>query len=138
MFCPNRKCPDAKRTGIPGQYEPTITVCPKCEHILVDSRPEWAVVKIVDQEELIPEYTEFVPACELDDASLIPLVKSLLQSASIRFYIKNETDQSLYGSGAIGLGHNPISGPPIVMVDPTAVGEASELLGDINPVRHDA
>ena len=138
MYCPNRECPDAKRSGTPGQYEPEINVCPKCRHILVDSKPEWAEVQEVEQEELAPEYTEFVPVCALHDVSMIPLVTSLLQSANIRFFIKNERDQHLYGSGVLGAGHNPISGPPVVMVEPAGAEAAAELLRAINTLRNDA
>ncbi len=92
----------------------------------------------VEQEELAPEYTDFVPVCALHDVSMIPLVTSLLQSANIRFYIKNERDQHLYGSGTIGVGHNPISGPPVVMVDPARAEAAGELLREINTLRNDA
>ena len=138
MYCPNSECPDAKRTGIPGQYEPEINVCPKCTHILVDSKPEWAEVKEEEQRKLVPEYTGFVPACALQDVSMIPIVTSLLQSVDIQFFIKNEKDQTFYGGGALGVGHNPISGPPVVMVDPARAEESSELLRDINTVRDDA
>jgi hypothetical protein len=138
MYCPNIECFDAKRTGIPGQYNHEIMVCPKCDHDLVVSKPEWAQAKEVDSKDLFPEYTDFVLACELGDVSLIPLVKSLLQSANIRFFIKNEQTQHLFGSGTAGLGYNLVSGPPLVMVDPAGAEEAIELLSEINKSRTDA
>ena len=138
MFCPNRKCPDFKRSGIPGQYEPGITTCPKCEHTLVDSKPEWAEVDDTQRGAVVPEYEDLVPACALLNASTIPLVTSLLQSANIRFFIKNESLQHLFGGGTLGVGHNPISGPPIVLVEPGRVGEARELLRNVSSSQVDA
>jgi hypothetical protein len=137
MYCPNSDCPDAKRSGIPGQYRQDINECPKCGHALVHSKPAWAEVEEIEQGEMVPEYTGFVPVCSLNDVSMIPLVTSILQSANIRFFIKNEKDQTYYGSGSLGVGHNPIAGPPVVMVDPAGAEEASELLYDINTARND-
>ena len=132
MYCPNRKCPDVEDSGMPGEYGSEVTTCPKCGEALVEGKPDW--VKVGDS----PEYDDFLPVCTLLDASMIPLVKSLLQSANIRFFIKNERLQHLYGGGTLGVGHNPISGPPIVSVDPERVKEARELLRDVNSSTDDA
>lgn len=46
MFCPNARCPDYKRTGLPGEYIDGVTSCPYCGAELVGRRPcieeQWA------------------------------------------------------------------------------------------------
>ena len=131
MYCPNVECPDVKRSGIPGEYRPGISVCPKCGHPLVDSQPELATVES-SNEELAVEYQEFVEVCSLHDPGAVPLVKSLLMSAGIRFFIKNERVQQLIGGGTLGIGYNLIAGPPLVLVEPGRAEEARQLLLDVN------
>lgn len=42
MFCPNRECEDFKMDGIHGEYESTVSVCPKCGAKLVPELPRAA------------------------------------------------------------------------------------------------
>ena len=58
-------------------------------------------------------------------------MKSLLQSADIRFFVKGEGVQDLIGYGRFGPGFNPITGPPTLYVEPTRAEEALELLDDL-------
>ena len=42
----------------------------------------------------------------------ITFAKSLLEDAGIKYFIKNEGSQNLFGAGQIGTGYNPIAGVP--------------------------
>jgi hypothetical protein len=91
---------------------------------LVDSVPEWPT------EEL--DYEAFVPVLTLDGPAMVSFVQSLLQSTGIRFFIKNDRVQDLFGIGRFGTGFSPITGAPIVYVEPTKAQEATELLAAID------
>jgi hypothetical protein len=79
-----------------------------------------------------PEHVEFVPVLTLSNAALVSFARSLLESAGIRFFIKNEGVQDLFGMGRLGSGFNPLTGPPIIYVDPDRVEEARDLLADLD------
>ena len=83
------------------------------------------------------EYEEFVQVLTLDGAAMVSFVQSLLQSAGIRFYIKNERVQDLLGIGRFGTGFNPITGALVVFVEPTKAEEAKELLAAIEDESED-
>ena len=122
MYCPNRDCPHAESTGEPAQYRLGIVECSDCGTSLVETEPVWSSSV---------EYEEFVPVLTLQGAAMVSFVKSLLQSAGIRFFIKNERVQDLLGIGSFGTGFSPITGAPVVFVEPTKAGEAEELLAAI-------
>ena len=43
------------------------------------------------------DYEEFVPVCTIDNAALVPLACSLLDSIGVRYFIRNDRDdESLY------------------------------------------
>jgi hypothetical protein len=87
----------------------------------------------------------FEPAMELPDPAILAVAKSLLEEAGVRFFIKNEGTQSLFGGGQLGTGYNLFTGPPVLMVEPSRVDEARELLhplleephGPIEPAREE-
>ncbi len=122
MYCPNPNCPHAQTTGEPAEYQPGVTQCQDCESTLVDTKPT---------PEPEPEHVEFVPVLTLSNAALVSFARSLLESAGIRFFIKNEGVQDLFGMGRLGSGFNPLTGPPIIYVDPDRVEEARDLLADL-------
>ena len=119
MICPNPECPG--RTNEPAEYREGITRCQDCGTPLVEGDPEPDAV----------EYEEFVSVLTIADASLVPIVKSLLSSENIRFFIKGEGVQDLFGSGRLGSGFSIITGPPVVYVEPDRAEEARELLAEV-------
>ena len=123
MYCPNRDCPHAEATGEPARYRPGVVECIDCGSILVETAPVWPTEEV--------EYEEFVPVLTLEGAAMVSFVKSLLQSSGIRFFIKNERVQDLLGIGRFGTGFNPITGAPVVFVEPTKAEEAKQLLAAI-------
>ena len=58
--------------------------------------------------------------------------KSILDEAEIKYLIKNEGVQALFGVGTIGTGFNPITGPVTFQVMPEDEEEAKELLKDVS------
>ena len=123
MYCPNPDCPHAIKTGESAEYRGGFTHCRDCGSTLVETKP----VKSED----FCSYEEFVPVFKIGNAALVPFVKSLLQSADIRFFVKGERVQDLFGFGRFGPGFNLITGPPTVYVEPDRAEEARELLDDI-------
>jgi hypothetical protein len=63
--------------------------------------------------------------------AIISVVKSILDEANIRFVIKGENVENLFGLGVIGTGFNPITGPVEFQVMPENVKYAKELLKDV-------
>ncbi len=120
MICPNPECPG--RTNRPAEYREGVTHCQDCGAALVEGDPEPDAV----------EYQQFVPVLTIADASLVPVVKSLLASEDIRFFIKGEGVQDLFGSGRIGSGFSIIAGPPVVYAEPGRADEARELLSAVD------
>ncbi len=118
MYCPNLDCPHARRTGEPAEYRGGITQCQDCGSTLEEAPPDGET----------PGYQEFVPVMTVANAALVPVVESLLSSQEIRFFIKGEGLQDLFGSGRLGPGFSIIAGPPVVCVEPDRAEEARELL----------
>jgi preprotein translocase subunit SecD len=79
-----------------------------------------------------PEFQDFVPVTTIDNAALVPLARSLLDSAGIRYFIRNERVQDLFGWGRLGPGYNVAAGAPMVTVEPSREDEARELLAKLN------
>lgn len=129
MYCPNRDCPHAQATGEPAHYRPGLSQCADCGSILVENSPEWPIEEV--------GYQEYVPVRTLDGAAMVSFVQSLLQSTGIRFFIKNERVQDLFGIGRFGTGFSPITGAPVVFVEPTKAEEARELLAAIDEETED-
>ena len=72
MFCPNCK----------SEYREGFTFCVDCEIELVEELPS---------EELYEtEYEEFVSVAATTNISIIPIVKSILDYAEIKYFIKGE------------------------------------------------
>ena len=79
MFCPKCKC----------EYREGFNFCSDCEIELVEKLPkeEPAVEEF--------EYLEFVCIAETMDFSIIPIVKSILDSGGITYFIKGEMIRSI-------------------------------------------
>ncbi len=125
MYCPNPECPHVQATGEPAEYRVGVVQCNDCSTGLVETKPEPA------RKQSALEYEEFVPVLEVRGAAMASFVKSFLQSAGIRFFIKGERVQDLIAFGQLGTGFNPITGPPVVFVEPSRSEEARELLAAI-------
>ncbi|MBU3176785.1 DUF2007 domain-containing protein [Clostridium estertheticum] len=79
MFCPKCKC----------EYREGFNFCSDCKIELVEK---------LSSEELSSEefeYSELVTIAETMDFSIIPIVKSILDSEEIRYYIKGEMIRSI-------------------------------------------
>ncbi len=77
------------------------------------------------------DYETFVPVLTLPGAATVPVVESVLQSVGVRFVIKNEGVQDLFGLGRVGTGFNVFAGAPTVCVETTRAEEAAALLASI-------
>jgi hypothetical protein len=58
-------------------------------------------------------------------------VKSLLDEANIKYVVKGENVENLFGVGVIGTGFNPVTGPIEIQVMPEDAEYAKELLKDV-------
>lgn len=99
MFCPKCKC----------EYVEGIKVCSDCGVELVEALPE------EESEEL--EFVEFEPVFSTNNIGDIALIKSLLKSENIRYYINGEQISLIHGGIFMD-----------VYVDKNKVQEARELL----------
>ena len=127
MYCPNPKCPDATETGVPAEYRAGISACPICNSALVASPPDLTI----DGDSTTADSADLVPCVTVGDASLLPYIKSILDGAGVPYLVKNEGVQHWIGWGTALLGFNPITGPPIVMVEASQKDEATALLAEI-------
>lgn len=79
MFCPKCKC----------EYREGFNFCSDCKIELVEHLPS----EELPSEEF--EYSELVTIAETMDFSIIPIVKSILDSEEIRYFIKGEMIRSI-------------------------------------------
>jgi hypothetical protein len=122
MYCPNPDCPDLDAQGIPGEYFPEVTHCPICGAALVAEMPEWVTRQSASHDD------KLVSVLKVTNAALLPLAKSLLESAGIDFTVRNELVQGLIGWGQVGTGFNVLTGPPEILVEERNLDEARTLL----------
>ncbi len=119
MYCPNEDCPDVKQTGSPGEYRDEVARCPRCGSDLVEDLPAW----VEKEEDAAPgdvsyDFEALVPLCNVSNRARIPLIRSLLDPSGIRYYIRNERT----------LDRLPVLGAAVVLVEPSRIDEARELL----------
>ena len=131
MYCPKQDCPHAKRTGQPAEFQPGVIECSDCGSALVEAEPVWPDEVPDESTDEQMEWAAFVPVLTLQGAATVSVAKSLLQSAGIRFFIKNEQVQDLFGVGQLGSGFNAITGAPVVLVEPERAEEVAELLASL-------
>src|SRR5213594_395071 len=115
MFCP--------RCG--GEYRSGFTECADCLIPLVAQPPE--VPPVPSDPEV-----EFVTIFRTGSAALIPLAKSILESAEIAFITKGEGVQDLIGWGRFPTGLNAAVGPVEFQVASDDAEEARSLLADLH------
>ncbi len=123
MWCPNLRCDDAGLDGAPFPYDNEVTTCPTCGATLVDTPPPpWH--RPAEDDALL---------CELavPHDSLLPVLKAMLESSGVRYFIKNEGVQSLIGIGGLVTGYNPVTGAPVLVVGPDDYDAATEILREV-------
>jgi hypothetical protein len=111
MFCPQCQT----------EYRPGFTECPDCSVSLVD--------ELQPEPEPTPE-GEFVKVYETADATLIPVVQSLLGGAGIQVLTKGESVLDLFAFGRLG-GMNVV-GPAMFFVHPTNAEAARVVLAELD------
>jgi hypothetical protein len=121
MYCPNADCPYAQRSGKPAEYVAGSTRCSDCGSVLVEANPAQSTGES-------PAQIDFAPLIAVHDAALASVVQSVLATAGIRFVIKGEVIQDLFGVGRLGVGFNPVTGPAVLSVESSRLDEARELL----------
>jgi len=120
MWCPNQECSDAIENGSPGEFREGITNCPLCGASLVEDMPAWASPPATN--------VEWVPCLTVDQNSFLPQMKAMLDSAGVRYFVRDEGVQHLIGWGTAALGFNPITGAPVIMVEACDLERANEVL----------
>ena len=111
MFCP--KCGS--------EYRPGFDRCNDCDTDLVEALPESKPVRLA-------------VIFETSDASLIPVVESLLRAAGINFEERGASLQGLFAAGQLGA-INPVSGPVAFAVANGEASKARKLLSQLSVPR---
>ena len=115
MFCP--------RCG--GEYRAGFTECADCQVTLVKQPVD------VDQAPAQP-MLELVTVFKSGNPAIVPLAKSVLESAEIRFITKGESVQDLIGWGRFPAGLNFVVGPVEFQVAMEDAEEARRVLEDLH------
>ncbi len=112
--------------GVVGEYRDHVEKCQKCGADL-----EVVDAGVDDDSGAHDEDTRYEFAALISNAAVVPIAKSLLASAGIRYLVRNEINQELFGYGRIGAPFNLIVGPVEFWVDEKALTEAQEVLGEL-------
>lgn len=115
MICPS--CRSEFRDGF--------TTCVDCGTVLVVGNPSAPP----PSESGTPE--DVVPVFETGNASLVPLAKSLLDSAGIEYATRGEGIQDVFGFGRFPSGMGLIAGPVTFEVKQSDAADAAALLADL-------
>jgi len=117
MFCPQCRA----------EYREGIQECPECGVALVAA--------LAPDEAGEPD-VRLVKVFTTGEASLLPVVHSLLDGAGIEYFAKNEEVQDLFGWGRLGTNYSYVSGPVEFLVredDEAAARGALEELATATP-----
>lgn len=101
-------------TSCGGEFVENVRMCPDCGTPLVSERP-------LDVE----DGDEFVQVFQTADASLLPVVKSVLDGAGIPHIVQGDEAQGLYPFGSLGGGSDNRLLAAVVLV-PASRREAAE------------
>jgi len=122
--CPNPECLEKVHFGVSGEYRDDIELCPDCGTALVyPSAPTTEEAHSEDDD------VEYVLGGRISNAAVTPVAKSLLDSAGIRYYVRNELEQEYFGR--VGMLFNSAVGPVEFWVDAEALEEAREVLDEL-------
>ncbi len=119
MFCP--KCAGEYREGF---YE-----CSDCGVALVEESPAGSHLEASG--EATPVNGDLVTVFVIEDAAIVPVVKSVLEDASIQYFMKGEGLQDLFGWGRCGTGYNLVVGPIEIQVEEEREAQARALLSQL-------
>ena len=114
MFCPSCRA----------EYQQGVAICPDCEIDLVEDQPAPE----------LPSDLDLVSVFETADVSLLPVIKSLLQSVEIPFLTQGDEALGVLPVGRAGAGGLTASGHGLVasiLVVREREQEARDLLADI-------
>lgn len=107
--------------------------CPQCEHENPDDRATCSACGApitADTERVEPEI-ELVEVFATGDATLVPVVRSLLEEEGIEHLVQGEGIQELVGMGRVGAGMNIAAGPTRFFVREDEAARAAELLAHL-------
>lgn len=104
MWCPTCR----------GEFVDEVTICPDCGSPLISELPE---AEEIDE--------PFVKVFRSADASLLPVIKSVLSGADIPHVVQGEEAQGLYPFGSLGGGQDKRLLGAVVLV-PESRREAAE------------
>ena len=110
MFCPKCKY----------EYKQGVTECFDCNVPLVSELP------LEPNREFIDLVTVYTTANQAN----VMIAKTILEDVGIKYFMKNDSLQDLFGFGRIGF--NPLIGAVEVKVAPDDIEEARQLLEDLN------
>lgn len=125
MYCP--ECGAEYRDGV--------TRCHDCEVELVSHRPVTGSRRAPTAAHAARRGDQpvLVPAFRTTDPGLLPVIKSLLDSAEIPFFVQGEEAMGLFPLGAFGGHPSRARLAAVVHVPPDRVDEVRELLGESLP-----
>ncbi|MFA6027270.1 MAG: DUF2007 domain-containing protein [Ignavibacteriaceae bacterium] len=75
--------------------------------------------------------SKLVTVYETGNIALIAVIKSLLDDANIKYFVKGENLQNLTAAGSIGIGYNMVVGPMEVQVEGKNKTLAVQLLKNV-------
>lgn len=121
MWCPNKECPDALKSGSPAEFVDGMVSCSFCGAGLVSYEP--------DRAEAADSEIRLAPVMRLLHSSWRPRVKEILDHAGVRFLLQDEDAQHVSGWGGVDPGYEGV-GAPFLMVAEDDLDEATDLLRD--------
>ncbi len=108
MFCPKCK----------SEFVKGITICQECNEPLVKELPK-------------NKFVEFVKLCDSPNPSMTAIIKSILDSADIQYFVRGENMQTLFG-GCLEF-TNPRLSRVEFLVSKEDKETATELIQEIEP-----
>ena len=78
-----------------------------------------------------PPPLQIVTVLATGDPVRLEMAKSLLDSASVDYWVKGEGLQDLFGGGRMGAGFNIALGPMLLQVDATDESDATAILSEV-------
>jgi hypothetical protein len=109
--------------------------CPACnENVRADASecPQCGLALEPEPVGTLPDPDiELTTVLRTGDAGLTAVVKSLLESEGIEYFVQSERAQDLFGFGRVGANYNIITGPAEFVVRAEDAARAHELLKEL-------
>jgi hypothetical protein len=128
MFCPNPDCLHRERTGRAADYLDGVTVCADCDSVLVHHDPTDPVDPAGAHAEIEGDDDRLTAIGSLIEPARAALARSVLEDAGIHYVVRGDGVQDLFAWGRVGTGFNPVTGPPMLLVEKQRADEARALL----------